>query len=203
MAHGNETSSLSWLSSPVLLPLLLLSINQVLNFALVSHASNLLPQVPNQTAILPWIVAPHKEAFRRTIGVMQYLVVRILCKVVCQTWQVHETITLCGTCCCLALPYARLVPWTLFSHGNLGNGNTWIFVLPIWFGTTGDLWQMVQWGDLISVSQLLHVELVGLGLAFGFTLAFRNIVPMPIVYSVAAWRVWEILYEGITTLKAG
>ena len=187
-AHETETS-MRFSSSSSSFPFFFLWMSQVLNFALVTHANSLLPQVPNQTAILPWIVAPHKEAFRRTIGMMQYLVVRILCRVVCQTWQLDERLALYGTCGCLALPYGRLVPWKLFSHGNLGNGNTWIFVLPIWLGTTGDLWQMIQWGDLISVAQLLQVELVGLGLAFGFTLAFRSIVPMPVVYAVAAWRV--------------
>eukprot|EP00977_Amphora_coffeiformis_P016095 scaffold4884_cov165-Amphora_coffeaeformis.AAC.5 len=201
--HNMATQETETSSSSLLL-LSLLCVSQVLNFSLVTHANTLLPQVPNQTAILPWIVAPHKEAFRRTIGMMQYLVVRILCRVSCQTWQLNQRLALYGTCGCLALPYARLVPWTLFAqNGNLGNGNTWIFVLPIWLGTTGDLWQMIQWGDLISVAQLLQVEMVGLGLAFGFTLAFRNIVPMPIVYAVAAWRVWEILREGTLTIKAG
>lgn len=198
-------------TSPSFGDLLLLISSQVLDFALVYHANGLLPQVPSQTAIVPWIVAPHREAFRRTIGMMQYLVVRILCRVLCQRLRnIDTTLALVGTCACLAVPYARLVPWTLLrgSPDNrrqhlLGNGNTWIFVLPIWLGTTGDLWQMIRWGDVISVRQLLQVELVGLGLAFGFTLAFRNVVPMWLVYFVAAWRVWEILREGVVTVRAG
>ena len=46
-------------------------LSQVANFVLATHATTLLPQVPARTAIIPgWIVAPHKEAFKRTIGML-------------------------------------------------------------------------------------------------------------------------------------
>ena len=189
----------------ILVPLLMM--NQAGNFALATHAATLLPQVPHQTAILTWpvrIVAPHREAFIRTMGMMQYLVVRVVCKIVLGLLRItpgsgsngwERSITLA----CLAIPYfGRLVPrslaWT--------NGNTWIFVLPIWFGTTGDWISFALWGDVIAIHQLLQVQLVGLGLAFGFTLAFRHYLPMSVVYAVAAWRVAEIIREGWVTIKA-
>ena len=192
-----------------ILLLIILFLSQVGNFALATHAgATLLGQVPHQTAIVTWpcrIVAPHREAFVRTTGMMQYLVVRVACKLVFgsmmqQNAIVSETMERYITLACLALPYfGTLVPrslaWT--------NGNTWIFVVPIWLGTTGDWISMAIWGDVIALHQLLQVQLVGLFLAFGFTLAFRHYVPMSVVYAVAAWRVAEILREGWVTIQAG
>ena len=57
--------------------LAVLTISQLLNSAIAFHANTLLPQVPPFTQILPGIVAPHKEAFRRTISVMYYLIARV------------------------------------------------------------------------------------------------------------------------------
>lgn len=194
----------------ILLLFILLLSSQVGNFALATHAgATLLGQVPHQTAIVTWpcrIVAPHREAFVRTTGMTQYLVVRVVCKLVFgrtmmqQNAVASETMKRYITLACLALPYfGTLVPrslaWT--------NGNTWIFVIPIWLGTTGDWISMAIWGDVIALHQLLQVQLVGLFLAFGFTLAFRQYVPMPVVYAVAAWRVAAILREGWVTIQAG
>jgi hypothetical protein len=179
-------SSLVWLSQAALV-------------LLVTHASTLLPQVPAKTAIIPgFIVAPHKEAFQRTIGMMQYLVTRIVCSMLLR-------LSTMWTLLAVSIPYfGTLVPTRqTFARRNLDNGNTWIFVLPIWLGTTADMIVILFWRHLISLSQLLHVQLVGLGLAFGFTLAFRNFIPMPVVYAIAAWQVWEILREGYHTIREG
>ena len=173
-------------------------ISQVVNGILATHATTLLSQVPARTAIIPgWIVAPHKEAFKRTIGMMQYLVVRIVCSKLLGLSPV-------AAFAAVTVPYLlSLVPnRNTFRRGSLDNGNTWIFVLPIWVGTTADMMVLFWYGDqLISLQQLLQVELVGLGLAFGFTLAFRNYLPMPFVYAMAAWQVWGILREGYLTIK--
>ena len=54
----------------------ILALSQLCNAFLVHHAKTLLPQVPAFTQIVPGVVAPHKEAFRRTIAVVQYLIAR-------------------------------------------------------------------------------------------------------------------------------
>ena len=191
--HQNHDLSRWWFSY-------LLWLSQLTNFALATHAATLLSQVPPQTAILSWIVAPHREAFRRTMGMMQYLVVRIICQWSVVQFNISKPLSLYGTLACLAIPYVtRLVPGRKF-WATLNNGNTWIFVLPIWLGTTGDLMAFALWDDVIRQDQLLQVQLVGLGLAFGFTLAFRRYIPMPVVYFMAAWHVWKILCEGYATI---
>jgi hypothetical protein len=181
---------------------LLLWLSQLCNAFLATHAVSLLSQVPAYTQIIPGVVAPHKEAFQRTMACMHYLVVRVICKYVTAVWCKETSLVAVGfygSLACLAVPYWPLVPsWNL----PISNGNTWIFVIPIFVGVSGDLWQYIYWGDCIPISQLLQVQLVGLLLSFGFTLAFRNYVPMPLVYFLAAWRVWEILREGIASVQA-
>jgi hypothetical protein len=180
--------------------LLVLALSQLCNALLATHAASLLPQVPAYTQIIPAVVAPHKEAFVRTMACMHYLVVRVLCKYVVSatTTEPWAAVGCYASLACLALPYWPLVP--SYNRTTLANGNTWIFVVPIFVGVTGDLVQFIAWGDCISMSQLLQVQLVGLLLAFGFTLAFRNYIPMPLVYFLAAWRVWEIIREGYATV---
>jgi hypothetical protein len=59
------------------------------------------------------------------------------------------------------------------------NGNTWIFVIPMALGVAGDLIQFWN-GDVFSSRQILSIQLHGLLMAFGFTLGFRNYLPMPL-----------------------
>jgi hypothetical protein len=177
---------------------------QAMTLYLVLHARQLLPQVPAQSQILPGIVAPHREAFQRTIAVMLYLVGRIVTKLandqVDMYWgstdsaQTAQQFTRALTYCVLIWLWLPLVPT---SKLNLGNGNTWIFVVPIAFGITGDMYQHVVYGDCFTVQQLAHGQVLGLCLAFGFTLAFRRILPMGTVYLGAAIGVWWIIQEGI------
>jgi hypothetical protein len=200
--------------------LAVLAVSQLLNSAIAYHANTLLPQVPPFTQIVPGIVAPHKEAFKRTISVFYYLIARVTL-VVCA---VPVMGILLGTgiggsdnnnaqsvlqrdeysryLCCAVLAYFwwPLVPsWT----SQLWNGNTWIFVFPIFVGITGDFYQYIAYRDVIPVEQLLQTQILGLVLAFSFTLAFRNYVSMPTVYVGAALGVFKTLKEAFATIQAG
>jgi hypothetical protein len=205
--------------------LAVLAISQLLNSAIAFHANTLLHQVPPFTQIVPGIVAPHKEAFRRTISVMYYLIARVTLAV-CAVPAVG--ILLAGTgiglsdndnvhapsvlqrdeysryLCCTVLAWFwwPLVPsWK--NPSQLWNGNTWIFVIPIFIGVTGDFWQYMAYRDVIPVEQLLQTQILGLVLAFSFTLAFRNYVSMPILYVGAALGVFKTLKEAYATIQTG
>ena len=184
----------------------ILALSQLCNAILVQHAKTLLPQVPAFTQIVPGVVAPHKEAFRRTIAVVQYLIARA-----CLRWiRIHGWLLLSsqsrpdyldyGLLAILIWHWWPLVPDCFHLEPWL-NGNTWIFVVPIFVGVTGDLYQYIFWGDCVSIANLLTGQLLGLCLAFGFTLGFRHYLPMPIVYGLAAVAVWCIIQEGIVTIR--
>lgn len=172
---------------------------QILNWTLARRANRLLGQVPLYTQIIPGVVAPHKEAFRRTIGSMYYLISRVVCHIVFQQLGILDGHALAQFYLSLATivwQWYSLVPG--FNLAVL-NGNTWIFVIPIFVGVSGDLWQYIN-GDVISIPQLLQVQLTGLLLAFGFTLAFRKYIPMPIVYAIATVAVWDLIRQGYRTI---
>ena len=180
--------------------------NQALLAGLASHATTLLPQVPPFTTIVPGlIVAPHKEAFQRTISIMLYLNCRILLQVAEHTatnmqllqQQTKVSWALCSACI-LLWRYWPLVPSLKQTSKNASasiaskplhqhpssqwtNGNTWIFVVPMFLATSLDLFQLFFWkgDDFMSTRDLVDVQLTGLLLAFGFSLGFRNYLPMP------------------------
>jgi len=201
--------------------LLVLASSQICNAILVFQASSLLPQVPPWTVIVPGVVAPHKEAFRRTISAMQYLIARVLVQWMTtsigkQQQQQQQETTSGGTTTAIDdLPssqyYALLsiLLWRWYPllpnlfNAEWSNGNTWIFVWPIFLGISGDLYQYVAWGDnCVSIGNLLTGQLLGLGLAFGFTLGFRRYVPMAVVYALAAVSVWYMIQQGIVTIRS-
>lgn len=166
---------------------------QVLNALTVHQAKALLHQVPASSSILgSWIVAPHKEAFIRTIAILQYLIVRVV-----SLWLVTEAYFTHARFIRLALSvwrYGPLVPWPKTTAWV--NGNTWIFVVPMWLGVTADLY--VQYTlDCFTIEQYLVIQRLGLLLAFGFTLGFRRYMPMPLVYGMASLGVWDIIRQGI------
>jgi hypothetical protein len=201
-----------------------LATSQISISAIAFHAAALLPQVPPFTEIMPGIVAPHKEAFRRTISVMFYLVARVTLSTVCaapimeilqgvgigvsstssgntQFVLQHDAYFRYLCCAVLAWFWWPLVP-SLRDPSQWLNGNTWIFVFPIFIGVTGDFWQYVAYGDVIRVEQLLQTQILGLVLSFAFTLAFRNYLSMPTVYAGAALGVFKTLQEVFTTIQA-
>lgn len=164
--------------------------------------------------ILPGIRAPHKEAFRRTISVLHYTVTRIATKQLLLFVQLLHNQHYYRTTTLQAVSVTLLVWrwWPLvpsFSTADLVNGNTWIFVMPIFIGVTGDLWQVLsslllhQQNDIVSFRQILQVQWIAQIIAFAFTLAFRNYLSMPWVYLGSAVAVGKIVQEGVTLLWRG
>ena len=175
--------------------------SQICNLMLVNDAFSLLSQVPTSTQIFPGVVAPHKEAFQRTIWVMQYLIARISTKFFHES--LRHSISTDGNY--ISILESIVILWRyypLIPQLNIDwwNGNTWIFVIPIFIGVSGDIYVYFMYGDIFQIYHLLLGELLGLCLAFGFTLGFRRYIPMPIVYCGAALAVWAIIQQGIATV---
>ena len=175
--------------------------SQICNLMLVNDAFSLLSQVPTSTQIFPGVVAPHKEAFQRTIWVMQYLIARISTKFFHEP--LRNSISTDGNY--ISILESIVILWRyypLIPQLNIDwwNGNTWIFVIPIFIGVSGDIYVYFIYGDIFQIYHLLLGELLGLCLAFGFTLGFRRYIPMPIVYCGAALAVWAIIQQGIATV---
>jgi hypothetical protein len=187
--------------------LLFLLPSQICVLLLVSHATTgaLLQQVPHSTQIFPGVVAPHREAFLRTAWMMQYLAARIIIKCVPQSNNVftaaqYDYFDAILAPIILAWRGYPLVP--KFYSTNWCNGNTWIFVVPMFVGVCADAYQQYRYNDVVDTVHLLTVELSGLLMAFAFTLGFRQYIPMSVVYVGAALCVWSIIQRGITTMLA-
>jgi hypothetical protein len=172
------------------------------NLILVNDAYALLHQVPKSTQIFPGVVAPHKEAFQRTIWVMQYLIARVTTKAIQEqlyTYIPTNSYIVVVQSIIILWRYHPLIPQLYIDWWN---GNTWIFVIPIFIGVSGDVYVYFTYGDIFQIYHLLLGELLGLCLAFGFTLGFRHYIPMPIVYCGAALSVWAIIQQGIATVNS-
>ena len=151
----------------------------VLNSTTAYDARNLLPQVPLKTEIIPGIVAPHKEAFKRTMSMMHYVNLRILG----QLYDIQSTSTLYQAGC-------WAFGWYFFApvSSDFGNGNTWIFVVPMFLAVITDIPQLLLLRDALQMKHYLLIELSALIIAFGFTLAFRGFVSVQKIY------IWSALY---------
>ena len=179
--------------------------SQICNLILVNDAYALLNQVTTSTQIFPGVVAPHKEAFQRTIWVMQYMIARVITKFIQQQLQYYSNTRDYSY---FSILESTVVLWRHYPlipqlHIDWWNGNTWIFVIPIFIGVSGDIYVYFKHGDIFQIYHLLLGELLGLCLAFGFTLGFRHYIPMPIVYCGAALAVWAIIQQGIATINSG
>ena len=150
---------------------------------------------------------------------MHYLIARVALKWVKQT--MDESIIVYYVSPVILL--LRWWPLTPSVTTQFRNGNTWIFVVPMFFGITGDLYQYALWNDCIRIDQLLLVQFLGLSLAFGFMLGFRNYISMPVgkylfvvymsnflqstpimrplVYFLAAIAVWLVIQEGVAMVN--
>jgi hypothetical protein len=73
--------------------------------------------------------------------------------------------------------------------------------VPVGGGIPGDLAVNCLYGDIVATYQLLYGQLLGLALAFGFTLGFRHYLPMPVVYGGAALAVWCLIQQGIAAVR--
>lgn len=169
------TTSRSWILASV-----------VLNSTTAWDARNLLPQVPLKTEIVPGIVAPHKEAFKRTMSMMHYINLRILGQL--YGIQLSSTIYQAG---CWAFGWYFFAPVS----SDFGNGNTWIFVLPMFAAVITDIPQLLL-RDSLQLNHYLLIEFSALIIAFGFTLAFRGFVSVQKLYLGSALYV-AALFVGV------
>jgi hypothetical protein len=155
------------------------------NFILGVDARSLTDQAPQSTTIVhnKWvkIVAPHREAFQRTIAVVQHINLRLAE----QQLSTSEW----------ALPfpvYAILLglSWFQFNpvNSDFTNGNTWFFVFPMFLGVSLDCVMQCQgMSNYLTTQYLLAVQLASLFIAFAFTLAFRGMIRIePIYFGSAA-----------------
>jgi hypothetical protein len=160
---------------------LLLLPSIIANQVLAVHAYSLLDQVPLSTKICWGLEAPHREAFKRTSAVMIYTNLRLA-----QKWIpnfVYYPV--------LVAVWRQFLPF----NSDFRNGNTWIFVVPMFIGVSLDMAQSLVMEhhcglpSLVSVRWLLGVHLSAMSMAFAFTLAFRGIVSIRRIYFGAAFFV--------------
>jgi hypothetical protein len=160
------------------------------NQVLAMHAYSLLDQVPLSTKICRGFVAPHREAFKRTIAMMLYTNLRLVHPWIPSGWLYHPL---------LALAWWQFVPL----NSDFGNGNTWIFVVPMFLGVSLDMVQSLlmehHCGGLPSLVPprfLLFINWSAMVMAFGFTLAFRGMVSIQRIYFGAAFFVALLFLAG-------
>ena len=171
----------------------------------------LLQQVPTSTKIASWIIPPHKEAFKRTIAIIGYLNIRLI-----HQWRWFDMIFDIKTVKESILFPILLFVYTMYHFFPLGaslsNGNTWVFVLPMFLGFSFDCWQQFPFFSLDNLSDtntyhmswervhawnalqvnetyLLLTLWCALQIAFMFTVAFRGLMNIRYCYWIAAVQV--------------
>jgi len=152
------------------------------SYALLGHA-------PEKTVIARGIVAPHREAYKRAIGVVLYVNVRL-------AWACDLLgARLYGVAC--ALLAARLAPTKAFD-----NGNTFVFVVPIFCGVGLDAVRQLRciaaqecaWNaEVATLRTVAAVQFVALLVSFAFTLGFRGYIRLARLYALSAGAVAGIL----------
>jgi len=152
------------------------------SYALLGHA-------PERTVIARGIVAPHREAYKRAIGVVLYVNVRL-------AWACDLLgARIYGVAC--ALLAARLAPTKAFD-----NGNTFVFVVPIFCGVGLDAVRQLRciaaqecaWNaEVATLRTVAAVQFVALLVSFAFTLGFRGYIRLARLYALSAGAVAGIL----------
>jgi hypothetical protein len=154
----------------------------ITNEVLAIHAYTLLDKVPLSTKIIPGFVAPHREAFKRTIAMMHYTNLRLI----------QDVLPLVLFYPLLVLAWKQFLPF----GSDFRNGNTWVFVIPMFCGVTLDTTQSLvrrhYWdlaADMIPPRWLLGVHMSAMSMAFAFTLGFRGIIRIQYIYFGAVFFV--------------
>lgn len=160
-----------------------------LNTITALQARHLLDQVPLKTEIVPGIVAPHREAFKRTMSMMHYCNLRVLA---CVLSVIRHSVpfNIVYILCLAVFILKRFLP------RHFDNGNTWIFVVPMCLGTSIDLLQYTCI-DMFGTHHYLIVQLSALIIAFVFTLAFRGYFTVFQIYFVSASIVATLFGGGL------
>ena len=164
------------------------------NQVLAMHAYSLLDQVPKSTRICAGFVAPHREAFKRTIAMMLYTNLRLV-----HPWIPSEILYYL----LLAVAWWQFVP----INSDFRNGNTWIFVVPMFIGVSLEMAQSLirehycgGLPSLVAPRFLLGVNWSAMAMAFAFTLAFRGLVLIQYIYFGAAFFVALLFSVGFALI---
>ena len=154
---------------------------------------HLLEQAPRETVIMPGVVAPHRDAFQRTSALVIYLNLRLTWQ--CNWWPFGTS--------SYALAMCAYNLYCFLPRKGFTNGNTFIFVVPMWLGISVDTAQQVLDPNgafnatVATVPHLLLTQLIALAVAFIFTLAFRRVVPIVPVYFGAAVVMHTLVAGGM------
>lgn len=133
------TATATMTTTPVPFPLALTITLSSLIASLGSRG--LLSQVPTTSHISFWIFPPHREAFKRTISIIVYLNLRLA-----HTWKWIVFWNAGGNDDgnCILFPLVLSI-YTIYSFhpfkSSLSNGNTWVFVIPMFVGFCIDSWK--------------------------------------------------------------
>jgi hypothetical protein len=183
-------------------------VTMMANQILALHAYTLLDQVPISTRICYGFVAPHREAFQRTIAIMHYTNLRLMAHldVVDKNLPIHS-LRYYVYYPLLAISWWQFVPW----KSNFSNGNTWIFVIPMFGGVTLECLQYLflteychgKASSLVHWKYLMGVHLSAMIMAFAFTLAFRGMVSIQFIYFGAAFLVALLFLTGLGLIVIG
>lgn len=88
----------------------------------------ILSQVPVTSCITSWIFPPHKEAFKRTISIVGYLNLRLI-----HHWKwIWKTESLFFPVLLFIYTNYNFFPTQFYT--DYSNGNTWVFVIPMFVG---------------------------------------------------------------------
>lgn len=169
----------------------LVVLSVVLNTMTAYQARQLLHQVPLQTEIVPGVVAPHRQAFIRTMSMMHYNNLRII----------GYLLNLRGIYYKVFL--GMFIYKSFLPRRDFGNGNTWFFVVPMFLGTSLDLCQYTilnSGAGILSIHHHLFIEVMALVIAFLFTVAFRGYSTVFSIYLVSATIVATLFGGGLYTI---
>lgn len=183
----------------------IIAILQIALFVLNMQAKDLIRQAPTTTQIIPGFVASHRIGFERTIAIMNYLIFRLFLKCISED-DIFANNTVARQLLHNMSILILVITWLLLLPNDWAmatNGNTFVVVIPIAFGAGSDLLQFTLFDeDMTEITQLLNAEMVGLVLAFGFTLALRGYLYMNLIYAMSIASIWTIdkaMYQMVRT----
>lgn len=208
---------------PPVFPSLLVLFIVVCTLTTATGSYGLLPQVPPTSKIAWFIIPPHREAFKRTIAIVGYLNIRLIHQM---GWWNHLLLsglsippTIFGLETAVVTFPMALSMYNFYYffplRADFANGNTWVFVIPMWLGISVDTvhqfpsfptskWLVASsssficsdvWNThVVDISYLLITLLCAVQVAFLFTLAFRSYVNIRTCYWTAAAVVAALCY---------
>jgi hypothetical protein len=167
---------------------------QIFLHLLCRDAFQMVDQSPAYTNIFGGIVVDHKPAFRLTIDVCHYCAVRVVVNCLQEILGPEHASTVFW----VAFPiqvwrWWRLTPTQIYPIQHiLTHRNPWFLLVPMGFGVTADMMQLLLGDDGVTRRMMLFTQLLCLIIAFLFTMAFRKYVPVAVLYVASVSIIWSI-----------